>query len=88
MYKVSRETYEKVYTACQGMCVLCGKKVGLHLHHICSRGKDLTDNYRNCVMLCEDCHLNKVHGNLKKYRPILLEISEKIYGRGILDLPK
>ena len=80
MYKVSRETYEKVFNACKEMCVLCGKKVGLELHHICGRGKDLTDNYRNCVMLCHNCHHNVVHGNLKKYRPILLEISEEIYG--------
>lgn len=80
MYKVSKETYEKVFKACQGMCVLCGKKVGLELHHCLGRGKDLTDNYRFCVMLCHNCHHNVVHGNLKKYRPILLEISEGIYG--------
>ena len=45
------------------------------------RGKDLTDNYRNCVMLCHNCHHNVVHGNLKKYRPILLEITKEIYGK-------
>lgn len=80
MYKVSKETYEKVYKACEEKCVLCGKKVGLELHHICGRGKFLTDEPLNCVMLCHNCHHNIVHGNLKKYRPILLEISEKIYG--------
>lgn len=81
MEKVSSQTYDKVYKTCQGMCVLCGKKVGLELHHILGRSKDLTDDYRNCVMLCHDCHHTVVHGNLKKYRPILLEISEEIYGR-------
>jgi len=80
MYKVSRETYDKVFKACEGMCVLCGRKVGLECHHILGRGKNLTDNYRNCVMLCHDCHYNVVHGNNKKYRPILLEIAKEIYG--------
>lgn len=80
MYKVSKETYEKVFKACQGMCVLCGKKVGLELHHVEGRGRYLTDEPRNCVMLCHDCHHAKVHGNLKYYRPILLEICEVIYG--------
>lgn len=78
--KVSKETYEKVYNACQGMCVLCSAKQGLQLHHIDGRGKGMTDNPNNCVMLCLDCHLNKVHGNLKKYRPILKEIAREIYG--------
>lgn len=81
MYKVSKETYEKVFEACQGMCVLCGKTQTLQLHHVCGRGKDLTDNPKNCVMLCADCHLNKVHGNLKYYRPLLLKICEVIYGK-------
>ena len=44
-------------------------------------GKNLTDEPTNCVMLCHDCHQNVVHGNLKKYRPILLEISEVLYGK-------
>lgn len=30
-------------------------------------------------MLCHDCHHIKVHGNLKKYRPILLKIASNIY---------
>lgn len=80
MYKVSKETYEKVFNACEGRCVLCGKARDLQLHHVLSRGKDLTDNPRYCVMLCMDCHLNKVHGNLKYYRPKLLEICEVLYG--------
>jgi len=78
-YKTSEETYQKVMEACMGMCVLCGKTVGLELHHIRGRGRFLTDDPTNCVMLCNDCHENKVHGNLKKYRPILLKIASDIY---------
>ncbi len=81
-YKVSKETYEEVYKACQGMCVLCGKTQGLELHHCCGRGRYLTDEKTNCVMLCHDCHHVKVHGNLKYYRPILLEIASSIYQEG------
>jgi len=80
MKRVSKETYNYVYNKCMGMCVLCSKTKGLELHHICGRGRFLTDEPLNCVMLCHDCHHNKVHGNLKKYRPILLDIASEIYG--------
>lgn len=71
--KVSEETYKKVYERDKGICQLCGSSQNLHLHHILGRGKDLTDNPDNCIMLCQNCHLEVVHKNQKKYRPILLE---------------
>lgn len=79
--KVSPETYNIVFEACKGKCVLMDKdcKGRLHLHHIRGRGKGLTDNPYNCVMLCEYHHETVTHGNLKKYRPILLEIAKSIY---------
>ena len=76
---VTKETYKTVYEACKGRCVLCGRRDGLQLHHIYSRGKDLTNNVKNCVMLCLECHLYRVHRNLKYYRPILNEITKEIY---------
>lgn len=79
MYKVSKKTYEKVMKACREQCVLCGKTYPLQLHHVMGRGKYLTDEPTNCVMLCMNCHLNIVHQNLKKYRPILQEICKRIY---------
>lgn len=88
MYKVSKETYEKVYNACEGRCVLCGRMAWLELHHICGRGKFLTDEPTNCVMLCHNCHHNVVHQNLKKYRPILLDIASNIYGVDIYAGPQ
>ena len=76
---VSKDTYQKVFEACKGKCVLCGTTQNLELHHIMGRGKNLTDNFMNCVMLCANCHRVKVHGNLKYYRPILFDIVSKIY---------
>lgn len=89
MYKVSKETYEKVFNSCRGMCVLNDKdcKGRLALHHICGRGKFLTDEPTNCVMLC-GYHHEMVHGNLKKYRPILLDIASNIYGVHIYAGPQ
>lgn len=87
-YRTSEETYKKAYEACKGMCVLCGVRVGLELHHIFGRGKYLTDQLPNCVFLCHNCHDKVVHGNLKKYRPILKRISEKIYHIKIYDGPQ
>lgn len=79
--KVSPETYNLVFNTCDGRCVLCGTTKFLHLHHISGRGRYLTDEPTNCVMLCDICHEKKVHGNLKKYRPILKEIARDLYGR-------
>lgn len=71
--KVSDETYKKVLCR-DKQCRLCGSIKNLHLHHIDGRGKYLTNDINNCIMLCQNCHLNVVHKNLKKYRPILKEI--------------
>lgn len=75
---VSKETYEKVFKACKGRCVLCGSSNNLELHHINGRGKYLTDEPLNCVMLCRNCHHNVVHANQKKYRPILNDIRKNL----------
>jgi len=83
---VSDETYKKVWQACDGSCVICGIKQDLQLHHVLGRGKNLTDNYRYCVMLCNNCHNGIVHKNNKKYRPILLKICKELYGsRGVQE---
>ena len=71
---VTEETYNKVMQRDKGRCRLCGTSLNLHLHHIDGRGKDLTNNIDNCIILCENCHLNVVHKNQKKYRPILKEM--------------
>ena len=74
---VTEETYNKVMQRDNYKCRLCGTSLNLHLHHIDGRGKDLTNNVDNCIILCENCHLNIVHKNQKKYRPILKEMINK-----------
>lgn len=68
---VTEETYNKVIQRDNYRCRLCGSRENLQLHHIDGRGKNLTNNIDNCIMLCMNCHLYVVHKNLKKYRPIL-----------------
>lgn len=81
MEHVTKETYNFVRTRDRNRCVLChrhGDYYQLHLHHIHSRGKQLTNDVNNCVMLCVDCHKYKAHGNSKKYSKILDEYIRKV----------
>ena len=73
---VTQDTYNKVMQRDNCRCRLCGTSLNLHLHHIDGRGKDLTNDINNCIMLCRHCHLEVVHKNQKKYRPILKKIIE------------
>ena len=79
---VTQDTYNKVIQRDNYRCRLCGTSLNLHLHHIDGRGKDLTNDINNCIMLCRHCHLEVVHKNQKKYRPILKEL---IKGTNIID---
>ena len=79
---VTQDTYNKVMQRDNYRCRLCGTSLNLHLHHIEGRGKDLTNDINNCIMLCRHCHLEVVHKNQKKYRPILKEL---IKGTNIID---
>lgn len=74
---VTKETYNKVIERDNYKCRLCGTTQNLQLHHICGRGKKLTNDINNCIMLCQHCHLEVVHKNQKKYRPILTKIIGK-----------
>ena len=73
---VSDKTYQEVFKRDNGICQLCASPNNIQLHHIFGRGKDLTNNVDNCILLCANCHLNIVHKNQKKYRPILQKIVE------------
>lgn len=70
----TEETWNKVFERDEGRCALCGLGGRLQLHHIHGRGKDLTNDVDNCILLCAECHLNRVHKNQKLYRPILEQI--------------
>lgn len=77
---VTTETYQAVYDRDKGKCQLCKTDKKIQLHHIHGRGKELTNNIENCILLCMHCHLEVVHKNLDKYRPILDEIIQKKKG--------
>ena len=74
---VSKSTYSIVYEECKGVCAICNTNQNLHLHHIEGRGKDLTDDPNNCIMLCDHCHLEVVHKNNKYWRPKLKELRQQ-----------
>ena len=71
---VKKEVYDEVIKRDNYRCKLCGTTESLQLHHIDGRGKELTNDINNCVILCMHCHLEVVHKNQKKYRPILKEM--------------
>jgi len=76
-YQTSKKTYNVVFNRCCGMCALCLTEYDLQLHHIKGRGRYLTDNPDNCIMLCDNCHNNIVHKANKFWRPVLLQIVER-----------
>ena len=71
---VTQDTYNKVMQRDNCRCRLCGTSLNLHLHHMDGRGKDLTNDINNCIILCRHCHLEVVHKNQKKYRPLLKKL--------------
>ena len=54
---VTDEVYNAVYNRDKGKCRLCGTSKNLHLHHINGRGKNLTNNINNCIILCRELSL-------------------------------
>ena len=73
--RVSETTYQEVKNACKGKCALCGTTQNLHCHHILYRSerKDLIDDPKNLIMLCEKHHL-EVHSNKRYWQPILIDL--------------
>lgn len=66
-------------------CGLCGRKGGnLAIHHIHYRtekhevGLEFLTSALNAITLCNTpCHLNIVHGDKKKWKPILLDLVQR-----------
>ena len=74
---VTPETYNEVFKRDKGRCALCFTTNNLQIHHINGRGKGKTNNPNNCILLCQHCHIDVVHANNKKWRPILNEMVER-----------
>lgn len=69
-----------IRTKDEGRCRLCGKSTGLAVHHIYYRSdqtnKPWENEYWNQITLCNrPCHLEIVHGDKKKWTPILLGLT-------------
>lgn len=62
-YKMVKPLYTEIKNRDRNCCVLCGKRIGLHIHHILRKSKypHLLFNPNNLVCLCKDCHLWDAH---------------------------
>lgn len=73
----SEEIRLKVLQRDRHRCRLCGRSQGLVPHHIYYRSEAKREPWlhstHNLITLCNSpCHLSIIHGNKKKFKPILL----------------
>ena len=76
MNKSEKEVYEYI-NSLEKWCQLCGSPYSLHRHHIRYGACGRKTYIGNIIVLCENCH-KLVHSKKKKYKPILIELDEKI----------
>ena len=77
--KISPEVYDAVLQADSNRCRLCGGTENLAVHHIFYRSEakyfPWCSQRHNLITLCnQECHLNIVHKDKKKYKPLCLQI--------------
>ncbi len=70
-------TRQRVLQRDRYRCRLCGNSKGLVPHHVYYRSEAKKESWlnssHNLITLCNHpCHLSVIHGNKKKYQPILL----------------
>lgn len=55
-------------------CLLCSREgPGLHLHRVVygsQAGKYVPEN---CVLLCNDCHIPRIHASKETWQPLLID---------------
>ena len=69
-------------------CRWCGSSRANHVHHILYRSQGGPHTPENLILLCLHCH-ELVHGNKRKYQPILLEIVQRpanVLGKNVLRM--
>jgi hypothetical protein len=77
-YKVVKPLYSEIKKRDNNCCVLCGKRTGLHIHHILRKSKypELMFEPCNLITLCDTCHLWDAHsGNTNT---INLELAQEL----------
>ena len=60
-----------------GLCIICGRPA-VDLHHIMFKSRSGNNTAYNLVCVCRRCH-SMIHGNNKKWFPILLKHQRKHY---------
>ncbi len=74
-----KEIY-KMIADTQPWCQLCGSTNWLEIHHIVYRSEGGSNDERNLIRLCKNCHI-MVHSNKKKWQPFLLKNQSVKYGK-------
>ena len=64
----------------QPYCQLCGSTNWLQIHHIVYRSENGSNDKRNLIRLCSNCH-KLVHSNKKRWQPFLLNMQMHKYGK-------
>ena len=74
---------KQVYEREKGHCLVCGKYLdfGYKPHHV-KQASSKTDELNNMVLLCNECHYQVHHGEVKKYRKL---IKDRMKERGISE---
>ena len=86
MSKYNAQLRNRIYKR-DKYCRVCGRQPN-NIHHIVYRSYSGSNDPRNLIALCNQCHL-QVHKNGKKWLPILISMQEEIYGHlNIEDLKK
>lgn len=83
--RVPAETAEAVLTRDRNRCRLCGGADALAIHHINYRSeysnKEWENEEWNLITLCAVDHIYTVHGDKRKYKPLLLGLNWIWYTR-------
>jgi len=76
---VNKLAYMMVAERDDRQCQLCGRPAS-DVHHILFRSHGGSDDPRNLICLCRDCH-SLAHGDEPKYRTILFDKNFRHYGK-------
>lgn len=78
------KTRAKVVLRDRGKCRFCGVQT-TELHHIKYKSEGVDHSEHNLITLCNDHHINLVHGNKRKWQPLCRMVIwyQYVYGRYI-----
>lgn len=69
--KIPIEVRAQVHERDNSICRCCGQKRGTQCHHIQFRSQGGRDELSNLILLCNECHQTKAHGDQsRRYREL------------------